>query len=69
MNNLPLSDRAGRGQLEQQVAAVVRDMQKVGQGRDPHEFERLSHRLDGLRSKFHQLYHVKEHPTEAPIKG
>lgn len=67
MLNLPLPDKAGRGALEQRIQAIVRDMSKAGNGKDPHEFERLAYRLDQERKRFHALYGVKEHPAEAPL--
>lgn len=65
--NLPLPDRAGRGALEQRIQRLAHDLVKVGYGKDPAEFERLSKLLDLERKKFHKLYGVKEHPVEAPL--
>ena len=58
-----IADRAGRGALCEQIEAVAKDMTAMAYGKDDerpdfdrHEFNRLKHRLDGLRERFHTLY-------------
>ncbi len=62
--NLPIPDKAGRGDLERQSFELSRAMLKA---KDGHEFEYLSKKLDTVRSKFHRLYNVKDHPVNAPL--
>lgn len=62
--NLPIPDKAGRGDLERQSIAISKDMLKA---KDGHEFEHLSKKLDTVRAKFHKLYNVKDHPQIAPL--
>jgi hypothetical protein len=66
MSNLPLPDRAGRGDVERQVNELARDMRLNG-GKDAHEFQRLAHKLDKARKKFHDIYGVKESTHTAPM--
>jgi hypothetical protein len=62
--NLPLSDRAGKGDLERKAHELSKAMTRT---KDEHEFKYLERKLDQVRKDFHTLYNVKEHPTEAPI--
>ena len=62
--NLPIPDKAGRGDLERQSFELSKAMLRA---KDGYEYECLSKRLDGVRAKFHALYKVKDHPTIAPL--
>lgn len=62
--NLPIPDKAGRGDLERQSTELAKDMLRA---KDGHEFEYLSRKLDKVRKDFHALYNVKDHPVNAPL--
>ncbi len=59
----PLPDRAGSGDLRRQVDMLVKEAGVLGQ-KDTREaredLQRVLHRLDKVRSKYHKLYNYKE---------
>ena len=63
--NLPLPDRAGRGDLERKAALLAKAMTRAT---NEYDFNRLAHQLDKVRADFHKLYGVKEHPAIAPLQ-
>lgn len=54
-----IPDKAGRGALCEKIERLTREIIKVtpeGEKPDKVEAQRLSHRLDKEREKFHKLY-------------